>query len=238
MRQVPSYLIIGRGRVAAHIKHYFTLLGLPFSHWHRGQFHQALCQKIADASHVLLLISDDAIIPFMAKEPLLRQKICIHFSASTCSDDAYLAHPLMSFPVTLYDLKTYQNIPFVVDKGVRLTDILPGLDNPCAEIVPQMREYYHSLCVMAQNFTTLLWQKAYSDFSEKLGIEKNILKPILQQTMENLLSHPDKALTGPLSRGDQNTILKHLKALTGDPYYEVYQAFLKAYEKTNHKEKK
>ena len=37
-------------------------------------------------------------------------------------------------------------------------------------------------------------------------------------------------LSGPLSRGDQATLQRNLEALKGDPFEQVYRAFVSAYE--------
>ena len=37
-------------------------------------------------------------------------------------------------------------------------------------------------------------------------------------------------LSGPLSRGDQATLQRNLEALKGDPFEDVYRAFVSAYE--------
>lgn len=41
---------------------------------------------------------------------------------------------------------------------------------------------------------------------------------------------PSSILTGPLVRGDQAVIKKHLAALASDPFYEVYAAFVNCYQ--------
>jgi hypothetical protein len=37
-------------------------------------------------------------------------------------------------------------------------------------------------------------------------------------------------LSGPLSRGDEETLRRNLAALKGDPFEQVYSAFVPAYE--------
>jgi predicted short-subunit dehydrogenase-like oxidoreductase (DUF2520 family) len=54
--------------------------------------------------------------------------------------------------------------------------------------------------------------------------------PYLQQQAENLIRDYKTALTGPLARGDRQTMEKNLAALGGDPFQEIYKAFVKAYE--------
>src|SRR5437868_12703944 len=130
MRQVPHYLIIGNGRVATHIQHYFTLLQLSYSCWHRQQSNALFNQELKRATHVLILISDDAIEKFIDEHLQEYSGIKIHFSGSLITDKAYGLHPLMTFSRRLYDLKKYQLIPFIMDHdALSFEDLLPGLLN-------------------------------------------------------------------------------------------------------------
>jgi 2-dehydropantoate 2-reductase len=45
------------------------------------------------------------------------------------------------------------------------------------------------------------------------------------------LSGAGAPLSGPLSRGDQTTLHRNLEALKGDPFEQVYRAFVSAYER-------
>jgi hypothetical protein len=81
---------------------------------------------------------------------------------------------------------------------------------------------------MGGNFTTLLWRKVFEDAERRLGLERELFYPYLEQVTRNLVSSPDP-LTGPLSRGDERTVTRHLDALGGDPFAEVYRAFVNAY---------
>jgi predicted short-subunit dehydrogenase-like oxidoreductase (DUF2520 family) len=89
----------------------------------------------------------------------------------------------------------------------------------------RMKSLYHSLCVLSGNFTTMLWQKAFSDFDEKLELDDNLLIPYMEQTFENLRTDRTNALTGPLARKDKATVERNLQALEGDLYQNVYRSF-------------
>jgi hypothetical protein len=232
MRQVPHYLLIGDGRLARHLRHYMTLLALPCQQWHR-RCATPLAEMITDASHVLLLISDKAIEPFIDEYPVVLNKPLIHCSGSLSSERAVGAHPLMTFGHELYDQATYQRIPFILEQPyTTLAEVLPGLPNPSFAIPPAMKAYYHGLCVMANNFTTLLWQKFFSEMERQWQIPVDHLTPYLQRTFDNIARDHRHALTGPLARGDQLTIDKNLTALADDPFFDVYAAFVRAYQQT------
>jgi hypothetical protein len=226
MRQVPHYLIIGNGRVAKHFCHYFDLLHLAYYHWHRAT-PQALVPIAASASHILLLISDSQIELFIEQHPYLKEKKLLHFSGCHISAHAYGAHPLQTFSHELYTLEQYQKIAFIIEEeGPPFHELLPLLPNPHFALAAKLKPYYHALCVMANNFTTLLWQKLFREFTEKLALPAECAYPLLQQTISNLIAHPTRALTGPLARGDKHTLQKNLQALDGDPFQTIYAAFI------------
>lgn len=49
------------------------------------------------------------------------------------------------------------------------------------------------------------------------------------QTLQNINQDYKHALTGPLARGDQDTIEKNLSALNNDAFKPVYESFINAY---------
>lgn len=55
---------------------------------------------------------------------------------------------------------------------------------------------------------------------------RRIMRPIIERTLQNFYAHgPDAALSGPLVRGDLETIGKHLDALSRSPHeLDVYRA--------------
>ena len=235
MGQVPastSFLIIGNGRFARHLRHYFSLEKIQFQSWHRGQSPELLTNSLASATHVLLAISDRAITSFAESIASFEDKTLVHFSGSITVDGVSGAHPLMTFSNDLYDLETYRRIPFIVEsEGPAFETLLPGLNNPWHAISRGQKPLYHALCALSGNFTVLLWEKVFADFSAKLGLPREVLVPYLCQITENIAcsSEGGSALTGPLVRGDFETVERHLKALEGDAFRDVYAAFVTAY---------
>lgn len=239
MRQVPaltSFLIIGDGRLARHLRHYFDLEEIPYIQWSRQDGASRLNALLAQSSHILLAISDSALSGFVAQHPTLAERICVHFSGSIVMDTIPSAHPLMTFAANrVYDLDTYRKIPFVLERGrASFAALLPGLTNPSFEIDADHKGRYHALCSLAGNFSVLLWEKAIREFQNELRLPKAVLIPYLRQITENLaLSESgESVLTGPLVRGDQATIQKHLFELEHDAFGAVYAAFVAAYAGT------
>jgi predicted short-subunit dehydrogenase-like oxidoreductase (DUF2520 family) len=236
MRQVPGYDgppvgIVGDGRVARHFRHYLTLLGVPIRTWCRRDPAAPPPDALAPCRVVLVLIRDDAIDGFVESWPALREKRLVHFSGSLTLPGVEAAHPLMTFGHTLYALPDYVTIPFIVEVGGSpFPELLPGLPNPWFAIPRTDRPYYHALCVMAGNFSTLLWTKLFVELEGRFGIPASAARPYLARVAANLAADPNCALSGPLSRGDTGAIASNLRALRGDAFHGVYEAFVRAYD--------
>lgn len=236
VRQVPAYLIIGNGRVARHVACYFEHLGLSYTQWHRGMPEETLAAQAAAASHILILIRDDAIVDFATYHLSGISALKIHFSGALVAEGIHGAHPLMTFGPDLYAPEKYAAIPFVIEDDAPDVDaLLPGLPNPHARIQKPDKAKYHALCAMAGNFSCLLWQKLMDSFAADFGLPPETAHAYLRQQTENLLADYTSALTGPLVRGDRATVQKHLSALKGDPFADVYQSFITAYDGTKEK---
>jgi predicted short-subunit dehydrogenase-like oxidoreductase (DUF2520 family) len=246
--------IVGNGRVARHMIRYFELLGQPYIQWFRasskspadGQTSRlaryklklkqlvqpsrssTLKEAVEEVNVVLILLPDDQIDSFIEQNTCLQDKHLIHFSGSLNSAYASGCHPLMTFGHELYDLNQYQSIPFVVDEGFEFKHAFPWLNNPVHTIKPEQKVLYHAMCVMAGNFSQLLWQ-ATSGAIEQLGLPADLMNNYLLQNTKNFISNPQEALTGPFVREDVNTIEQHLAALQRHPLGPIYQSFYDLY---------
>ena len=86
------------------------------------------------------------------------------------------------------------------------------------------------MCVLAGNFSQVLWKGVADRFEQHLGLPAETLRPYLKQVAENFIQAPESALTGPLARGDQKTIERNLDSLNGDPLQDLYRAFILFYQ--------
>ena len=245
IRQVPKkYTIIGGGRVARHMAHYFDLQNISYESWSRDNDSSLNTLSIDDpklrlqcavdqADVVLLLIKDDAINAFLQQYPFLQQKFLLHFSGALQIEHVVGCHPLMTFSAQLYALETYHSIPFVVDQGHDFKQLFPALPNPSVNLAPESKAYYHSLCVMAGNFAQTLWREVGLQFEQTLGIDQAFLFPYLKQNMLNFAADPVNSATGPIARGDVHTIQKHLDVLKNNQLEAIYKSFLNYSEHQN-----
>ncbi len=221
------FLILGSGRLALHLSFYFQNLGLSFLQWNRHQTLALLQSHLNEATHVLCAISDQAIGEVYEQHLAGLDKVCVHFSGALSIDGMIAAHPLMSFGHLLFPVEFYPRIHFVLTGADSLAQALPGLPNSFSLLAKENKAFYHALCVMGGNFTTLLMQKMLQEFSQ-MQLPTEAARLYMEQILENVFSHPATALTGPLARRDRITLEKNLKTLENDPYQKIYKAFVQA----------
>ena len=236
-----NYAIVGGGRLARHFSHYFQLLEISHTRWTRDRGSSfntfdlpdaelRLRETIAGADHVLLLVSDNAIGIMLKQYPFLHEKTLIHCSGALSFPGVIGAHPLMTFADDLYALEIYQSVPFMLETGHSFAELFPKLSNPAFAINVEDKARYHAMCVMAGNFSQILWKGVSDRFEQQLDLPVETLHPYLKQLATNFSQSPETALTGPLARNDVATIGRNLNALNNDPMQGLYRAFVEYYE--------
>lgn len=143
-------------------------------------------------------------------------------------------HPLQTFPTPEQGAAALPGSYFAVSGdaaavawGKQLIDIARG---HTLSIAPERWPLYHAAAVMASNYQVTLFDAAL-EILEQAGVPRPeglaALAPIARSTLENLLRlGPEDALTGPISRGDVETVRSNLRALaaTSPETRELYKA--------------
>lgn len=234
---MQPYLIVGNGRLARHLCFYFDSLSLNYVHWYRSNKEnnqKNFIHYAAQAGRILLAISDKSIESFILSYPDIPKQKWLHFSGALSIPGIYSTHPLGSFGEKLNPIDWYRDLFFMIEQSSEnkddvflLSNLLPGLPNRSSSILSQNKPYYHSLCVLSNNFSTILFQKLFSGLEQDLGIPKEAAYVYLKQTIFNL-QNTDNPLTGPLARKDKVTIKKNIEALENrhDKFADIYQAFV------------
>jgi len=138
-------------------------------------------------------------------------------------------HPVMTFTGTSIDLNRLSACPF----GITTVQTLrPVAETLVVEIggepiwVPEENRglYHAALTFGANNLMTLVTQT--TELLEAAGITnpESLVAPLLGASLDNALRNGDAAITGPVARGDANTVREHLRVLADfDP--AVTQAY-------------
>jgi predicted short-subunit dehydrogenase-like oxidoreductase (DUF2520 family) len=87
-------------------------------------------------------------------------------------------------------------------------------------LADDQRALYHAGASIASNFLVTLYRAASALVSEA-GAPPGALVPLMTRTIEN-----DFELTGPISRGDWETVERHRAALRGSGFERAYEALV------------
>jgi predicted short-subunit dehydrogenase-like oxidoreductase (DUF2520 family) len=124
-------------------------------------------------------------------------------------------HPAMTFTGTAIDLERISGCVFGLTAGDAERPIAEALvadlgGNPMW-VPEEMRTLYHAgLAHGANHLVTLVTQAMEMLAAAGADDPAGTLRPLLTAALDNALEHGDAALTGPIVRGDVNTVRAHL----------------------------
>jgi predicted short-subunit dehydrogenase-like oxidoreductase (DUF2520 family) len=76
-------------------------------------------------------------------------------------------------------------------------------------IADEDRAAYHAGAAMASNFLVALESAA----QRVGGVDRDVLAPLVRAAVETWVAEGDAALTGPIARGDEETVARHREAI-------------------------
>ena len=222
--QPGGLVVIGNGRVGGAIARAARAAGLDA----RVVSHSRARAAAAGAGIVLLCVPDRAIADvcadIAAADPL--PAYLGHVSGASGLDvleaarrrgiDTFSLHPLQTVPGPAADLAgapcaVAGSNPAAVSRahalGVQLR--MQPFDVP-----EDRRAAYHAAAVMASNFLVAL-EEAAAALLARAGVSdaRTILTPLVLRTAANWAAEGSAALTGPIARGDEAIVQRHLDAL-------------------------
>lgn len=134
-------------------------------------------------------------------------------------------HPIQAFPAKKPHLEAFQGIFFGLEGDKKALTLARSLVNDIGgrplNIHSRHKSLYHAACTISSNFLVVLLDTAVFLFKEA-GIDERqaaeALYLLTAGTIENIKNLGiGSALTGPLVRGDEETLRKHLAALETYP---------------------
>jgi predicted short-subunit dehydrogenase-like oxidoreductase (DUF2520 family) len=190
-------------------------------------------EEAAPASHVIWLChTDDALgstAELLARNPGWKGKTVLHASGALTSDvlaplkraGAHTAslHPMMSFVAGT--APKMSEIPFAVEGDKQAIaaakQIVAKLGAEVFQIKKPSKVLYHALGSFSSPLvvaTLVTAERVGKAAGLTVQQTRKIMGPILQQTVSNYLQRgPAAAFSGPIKRGDLQTIRRHLKEL-------------------------
>lgn len=183
------------------------------------------CKHLVNA-HVL----QPHTIIFHCSGSLTAADTCAH----TTSTHRHIAsiHPMTSFAHSS-NMNQYPGTYCAMEGDTHALSVLEPLFSAIGSIPfrikSETKALYHAAGVIASNYLVTLTTFAM-DCLQQSGVDSAIQKPCLLHLMKNTLANlekaetPTHALTGPIQRGDINTIKKHLLMLDDTTQQNAYQA--------------
>lgn len=143
-------------------------------------------------------------------------------------------HPIKSFAQPALATQTFQGTYCGVEGDTPALELLiplfEGMGAHCFTIKADAKTLYHAASVIACNYLVALQELALQTYAQA-GVKRTqalaILQPIVTTTVQTMFQlDTSKALTGPIARGDTQTVAKQLTALNAwnPDYAELYQS--------------
>jgi predicted short-subunit dehydrogenase-like oxidoreductase (DUF2520 family) len=97
-------------------------------------------------------------------------------------------------------------------------------------VAPEDRALYHAAASIASNFLVTL-EAVAERLAAETGVERELLVPLVRATVENWAAlGPERALTGPVARGDEATVARQRDAIAerAPESLELFDALVEA----------
>lgn len=194
------------------------------------------CRRVAElpAADVLMIATPDDHVAKVADQAVAlpwTAAIAFHTSGALSSDAlapltargtaVASLHPLRSFAQPAKVVSSFAGTYCTLEGDDRACDSLrvaiESLGGYAVQISPNDKPLYHAAGVMACNNLVALLDVT-EGLLEQSGIDtqhrRGILAPLVRETVENWLTlGPERALTGPVARGDSDTVAAELAEL-------------------------
>jgi len=188
------------------------------------------------ATHILIAVSDVAIadVARMLAGPAMRGGVALHTSGTGGLETLQALAAAGAHCGSLHPLQTISDLErgvlglcgaaFAVDGDETALawahELVRAAEGRPLRIAESDRAAYHAAAVLAGNYLITLLDTAAAVF-ESIGIPRGqallALAPLARASLENaVVDGPEGALTGPISRGDVETVQAHLAILPPD----------------------
>lgn len=154
-------------------------------------------------------------------------------------------HPIHSFASPKQSIETFTGSHCAIEGSATAVTQLDALFSSLGALTftldSQQKSLYHAASVMACNYLVSLLEESHQ-MLKQAGIDEagsdstensSPLEPLIRQTLDNYFAlGSTQALTGPIARGDTETVKTHIKALQQAPdadlWIQLYSALGKA----------
>lgn len=193
-------------------------------------------EVIARADLVLLAVPDDALPALAEQLPFTPGQFVIHCSgrygvgildpARTRGALPLALHPAMTLTGTSLDVERLSGAPFGVTSAEPLRmaaeALVVEMGGEPVWIPEEARPLYHASLAHSANHLITLVASAI-EMLDQAGVDQpaRLLSPLLHASLDNALRMGYPALTGPVVRGDAQTVAAHIAELSYDPQLQA-----------------
>ncbi|WP_103664728.1 Rossmann-like and DUF2520 domain-containing protein [Gracilimonas amylolytica] len=211
----------------------------------KTKFSEAIPDALDDLGDLILITVPDDTITEVVNEldqtfPSLKTKSVAHCSGTHSSiilkplseKGAKIAsfHPNQSITASAATFKgTWFDVEGDEEMITKLKTIADDLEAELIKIKAEQKPYLHASAVIASNYLVVLANLMTK--ASKLGgmneeISLKALIPLMRNTLDNIEDNGvEDALTGPIARGDMNTVKGHIELISSDPVLsEMYKS--------------
>ncbi|MFZ9669240.1 MAG: Rossmann-like and DUF2520 domain-containing protein [Solirubrobacterales bacterium] len=148
------------------------------------------------------------------------------------SGGAFSLHPLQTVPDPTTDLAGAPAAIAGTDPSALASarELADRLGMTPFEVDEDSRALYHAAASIASNFLVTLEQGA-AELMARSGVEepREVLAPLVRRTLENWVERGPEALTGPVARGDTETVERHREAIAerAPDLLELYEVMVR-----------
>ncbi|WP_025273094.1 Rossmann-like and DUF2520 domain-containing protein [Haloglycomyces albus] len=194
---------------------------------------------VAASTQLLLLTVPDYALPELADRlPFRAGHIVLHTSgaygvgvlspARRVGALVAAAHPAMTFLGTTDDLGRLARLPWAVtaqDEASLIAEaLIAEIDGVAEHVSEEQRPLYHASLAHAANHLVTLINDASEELARAgIGDTSSYLRRLVNAAVDNAVTHGDDGLTGPVVRGDADTVARHLSVVDDDKH-DSYRA--------------
>ena len=206
--------------------------------------YSSLC-KLVEKSDVIFITTPDGVIHQVWVDLLhqdISNRIICHFSGSLSSHvfsgreeagaSGISMHPMYAFSDKFHSYEQFHTAYLTLEGDPEAVAVMKPMWEAIGHHVLTLKAEdkikYHAAAAMASNEMLGLMQASLDILSECGFSEKDsmaLLTPLVQGNIASMLEKGCvNALTGPVERGDAQTVRKHLQALEGSKAGKIYQS--------------
>ncbi len=216
--------IVGAGRAGGSFA-----TGLGAAGWDVELVHHDVQDPGSGVDLVLVCVPDPAVAPLVAPWPAHDDVVVAHCAGSLGLDvlaphpRVASVHPLVSLPDPTTGARRLPSAWFGVAGDPIARSVVSALGGTAVEVADADRVVYHAAAVVASNHLVALMGQV-DRLARSVGVPLEAFLSLAEGALANVVAtDPATALTGPVARGDWDTVARHLDALPVDER-EAYRA--------------